>query len=68
MGTDIVLQVKRTIYWLNPGLQVYLGLYQPDFAKSTFKHFLHQSASEIPLLYKTYFEKVEMIDQLIIFL
>ena len=41
MGTDFVLQVKCTIFWLNRGMRVYLGLYAPDFPKSTSKYFLH---------------------------
>ena len=39
MYTDFVLQVKRTIFWLNIGLIVYLYFYVPDFPKSTTKYF-----------------------------
>ena len=43
MGTDFVLQIKCTIFWLNRGLREYLDLYAPDFPKSTSKYFLHPS-------------------------
>ena len=33
MGTDFVLQVKGTKFWLNRGLRVYLDLYVSDFQK-----------------------------------
>ena len=39
LDTDIVHQVKCTIFWLNIGLGVYLDLYVPDFSKSTSKSF-----------------------------
>ena len=39
MGTDFVLQVKHTIFWLNIGLKIYLDLYVRDFLKSTSKYF-----------------------------
>ena len=35
MGTDFVLQVKCTIFWLKRGWRVHLDLYAPDFPKST---------------------------------
>ena len=38
MGTDFVLQVKCTIFWLNIGLRAYLDLYVPDFPKSNSKY------------------------------
>ena len=40
MGTDFVLQVKCTIFWLKRGLRVHLGLYAPDCPKSTSKYLL----------------------------
>ena len=40
MGTDFVLQVKCTKFWLNIGLRVYSDLYIPDFPKSTSKYFI----------------------------
>ena len=43
MGTDLVLPVKCTIFWLNCGLRVYFDLYAPDFPKSTTNYFLHPS-------------------------
>ena len=43
MGTDFVIQVKFTIFWLNRGLRVYLDLYASDFPKSTSQYFLHPS-------------------------
>ena len=43
MGTDFVLQVKCTIFWLDRGLRVFLDLYVPDFPKSTPKYFLYPS-------------------------
>ena len=39
MGTDFVLQVKCTIFWLNIRLRVYLDLHVPDFPKSNSKYF-----------------------------
>ena len=40
MGTDFVLQVTCTIFWLKRGLRVHLGLYAPDCPKSTAKYFI----------------------------
>ena len=38
MDPDFVVWVKCTIFCLNRGLSVYLGLYAPDFPKNTSKY------------------------------